>query len=74
MILIISKILSTAPTWLEIYQKILNQGYAWIKTENGFITKDDVPNYYGLRTMWYRISLIQKDYGKTFALMKEELE
>ena len=63
-----------APTWQEIYKKILNQGQAWIKTENGFITKDDVPNHYGLRTVWYRISLIQKDYSKTFALTKEELE
>ena len=69
-----SKILSMAPTWEETYQKIKEQGYVWIKTENGFITKDDLPNYYGLRTMWYRISLIQKDYGKTFALTKEELE
>ena len=68
------KILSMAPTWQETYQKILNQGYVWIKTENGFITKDDVPNYYGLHTIWYRISLIQKDYGKTFALTKEELK
>lgn len=46
-----SKILSTAPTWEETYQKILSQGYAWIKAENGFITKDDVPNYYSFRTM-----------------------
>ena len=69
-----SKILSTAPTWQETYQKIKEQGYVWIRTENGFITKDDAPNYYSLRTMWYRISLVQKDYGKTFALTKEELE
>ena len=69
-----SKILSMTPTWLETDQKILNQGYAWIKTENGFITKDDVPNHDSLHTMWYRISLIQKDYGKTLALMKEELK
>ena len=69
-----SKILSMAPTWEETYQKIEEQGYVWIKTENGFITKDNVPNCYGFRTMWYRISLVQKDYGKTFALTKEELE
>ena len=69
-----AKILSIAPSWSETYEKILNQGYVWIRTENGFITKDDVPNYYSLRTMWYRISLVQKDYGKTFALTKEELK
>ena len=63
-----------APTQLETYQKILNQGYVWIKTENGFITKDDVPSTFGLYTIWYRILLVQKDYGKTFALTKEELE
>ena len=46
-----SKILSTAPTWQETYKKIKEQGYVWIKTESGFITKDDVPNYYSFRTM-----------------------
>lgn len=68
------KILSMAPTWSETMQKIEKQGYVWIKTENGFITKDDIPNYFSLRTVWYRISLTQKDYGKTFALTKEELQ
>ena len=37
-----AKILSIAPSWSETYESILNQGYVWIKTENGFITKDDV--------------------------------
>ena len=67
------KILSMAPTWQETYQKIEEQGYVWIKTESDFITKDDIPNNFSLRTVWYRISLTQKDYGKTFALTKEEL-
>ena len=69
-----SKILSIAPSWSETYQKIINQGYVWIKTENGFITKDDVPNTFSLYTIWYRILLVQKDYGKTFALTREESE
>ena len=69
-----SKILSIVSSWSETYEKILNQGYVWIKTENGFITKDDVPSAFGLHTIWYRILLVQKDYGKTFALTKEELE
>ena len=63
---------SMAPTWWETYQKIEKQGYVWIKTESGFITKDDIPNNFTLRTVWYNISLTQKDYGKTFALTKEE--
>ena len=67
-------ILSMAPTWWETYQTIEKQGYVWIKTESGFITKDDIPNNFSLRTVWYRISLTQKDYGKTFALTKEELQ
>lgn len=67
-------ILSMAPTWSETMQKIEKQGYVWIKTESGFITKDDIPNNFSLRTVWYRISLTQKDYGKTFALTKEELQ
>ena len=68
------KILSMTPTWWETYQKIEKQGYVWIKTENGFITKDDVPKYFSTRTLWFGISLTQKDYGKTFALTKEELQ
>ena len=69
-----SKILSIAPTWEETYKKIEEQGYVWIKTESGFITKDDLPKYISMRTFWYNIALVQKDYGKTFALTKEELE
>lgn len=67
------KILSMTPTWLETYEKIRKQGYVWIKTESGFITKDDIPNNFSLRTLWFGISLTQKDYGKTFSLTKEEL-
>lgn len=68
------KILSIAPTWWETLQKVQKQGYVWIKTESGFITKDDIPNSFKLDTTWYRVSVTQKDYGKTWALTKEELE
>ncbi len=68
------KILSMALTWQETYQKIEKQGYVWIKTEDGFITKDDLPHRFTLRTLWYNVALVQKDYGKTFALTKEELQ
>ena len=61
-------------TWLKTYQKIKEQGYVWIKTEEGEIVKDDLPKFKSPRTFWYNIELTQKDYGKTFALTKEELE
>ena len=67
------KILSMAPSWQDTYQKIKAQGYVWIKTEDGFITKDDLPPYFSAQTFLYNIALTQKDYGKTFALTKEEL-
>lgn len=62
-----------APSWQDTYQKIKAQGYVWIKTEDGFITKDDLPPCFSARTFLYKIALTQKDYGKTFALTKEEL-
>ena len=55
-----SKILSMAPSWSETMQKIEKQGYVWIKTKDGFITKDDIPSYFSLHTVWYKIALIQK--------------
>lgn len=67
------KILSMMPTWWETFKKIQTQGYVWIKTKDGLITKDDLPNNFSFRTLWYRVSLTQQDYGKTFALTKEEL-
>ena len=60
--------------WGETYQKIKEQGYVWIKTEEGEIVKDNLPKFVSTRTFWYNIALVQKDYGKTFALTKEELE
>ena len=69
-----SKIILTMRAWRQLYKRIKKQGYVWIKTESGFITKDDLPKYISMRTFWYNIALTQKDYGKTFALTKEELE
>ena len=68
------RILSIAPGKEELWDKAEKQGYVWIKTENGFITKDDINSYNRLSTVWYNIWISQKDYGKTWAFTKEELE
>lgn len=57
----------------ELWDKADKQGYVWIKTENGFVTKDDLNSYNRLCTVWYRVWLRQRDYGKTWAFTKEEL-
>ena len=49
------------------------QGYVWIKTENGFITTDELCDYLRIKTSLYDIWLLQEDYGKTWAFTKEEL-
>lgn len=67
------RILSIAPGKEELWDKAEKQGYVWIKTENGFITKDDINSYNRLSTVWYNILISQKDYGKTWAFTKEEL-
>lgn len=68
------RILSISPGKEELWDKAEKQGYVWIKTENGFITKDDINSYNRLSTVWYNIWISQKDYGKTWAFTKEELE
>ena len=47
--------------------------YVWIKTENGFVTTDELCDYIRIKTSIYGIWLSQRDYGKTWALTKEEL-
>ena len=49
------------------------QGYVWIKTGSGFVTTDELGDYIRIKTRIYDIWLSQKDYGKTWALTKEEL-
>ena len=68
------RILSIAPGQEELWNKAQKQGYVWIKTENDFVTKDDLNTYNELSTVWYNVWLSQKDYGKTWAFTKEELE
>lgn len=68
------RILSMAPGQEELWNKAEQQGYVWIKTEDGFITKDDLSPYIRISTFLFNINLSQKDYGKTWAFTKEELK
>ena len=67
------RILSMAPGKEELWSMAEKQGYVFIKTENGFITTDELDDYIRIKTMIYDIWLSQRDYGKTWALTKEEL-
>ncbi len=68
------RILSMAPGQEELWDKAEQQGYVWIKTEDGFITKDDLNPYIRISTFLFNINLSQEDYGKTWAFTKEELK
>ena len=68
------RILSIALGQEELWDKAEKQGYVWIKTEGGFITKDNLNPYMRISTFLFNINLSQEDYGKTWAFTKEELE
>lgn len=68
------KIILTARAWRQIYRMIKKQGYVWVKLKYGSITKDELFKYFIRRTVYFKVALKRKDYGKTFALTKEELE
>ena len=68
------KIILTARAWRQIYRMIKKQGYVWVKLKYGSITKDELFKYFIHHTVYFNVSLKRKDYGKTFALTKEELE
>ena len=57
----------------ELWGMAEKQGYVWIKTGSGFVTTDELGDYIRIKTRIYDIWLSQKDYGKTWALTKEEL-
>ena len=69
-----SKIVLMSSAWRQIYKRIKKQGYVWVKLKYGAIIKDEVFKYFRRRTAYFKIALKRKDYGKTFALTKEELE
>lgn len=68
------RILSLAPGQEELWAMAGKQGYVWIRTKNGFITTDELDSYSRIKTEIYQVWLSQKDYGKTWAFTKEELE
>lgn len=57
----------------DLWKKAEEQNYVWIKTSDGFITKDNLSVYTNIKTSLYDIYLSQKDYGKTWAFTKNEL-
>lgn len=68
------KIVLMSSAWRQIHKRIKKQGYVWVKLKYGAIIKDEVFKYFRRRTVYFNVSLKRKDYGKTFALTKEELE
>lgn len=68
------RILSISPSQKELWDMAGKQGYVWIRTENGFVTKDGLDSYSRIKTEIYEVWLSQKDYGKTWALTEGELK
>lgn len=69
-----SKIILTMRAWRQIYRMIKKQGYVWVKLKDGAIIKDEVVKHFRRSTVYFNVALKRKDYGKTFALTKEELK
>lgn len=67
-------VISIQPSEKELWDKANAQGYVWIKSDTGFITKDELDTYSRLETVWYKVWLHQEDYGSKWALTKEKLE
>ena len=68
------RILSMAPGQEELWDMAENQGYVWIKTKNGFVTKDELDSYSRIKTEIYEVWLSQKDYGRTWAFTEGKLK
>ena len=60
--------------WRQLYKIIKKQEYVWVKLKDGCIIPDEVFKYFRRRTTYFKIALKRQDYGKTFALTREELE
>ena len=69
-----SKIILTMRAWRQLYKRIKKQGYVWIKLKDNCIITDEVYKHFRRKTVFFNIVLKRQDYGKTFALTKEELE
>ena len=60
--------------WRQLYKRIKKQGYVWIKLKDNCIVPEKIFKHLRRRTVCFNVALKRKDYGKTFALTKEELE
>ena len=69
-----SNIVLTLDAWRQVYKQIKKQEYVWVKLKDDTIIPDEVFKYFRRKTAYFKIALKRKDYGKTFALTKEELE
>ena len=69
-----SKIILTMRAWRQLYKRIKKQGYVWIKLKDGFIVPEKIFKHLRCSTVHFKVALKRQDYGKTFALTKEELE
>lgn len=68
------RILSISLGQEELWEMAGKQGYVWIKTKNGFVTKDELDSYSRIKTEIYEVWLSQKDYGREWALTEGELK
>lgn len=68
-----TKIFGLQPSQEDLWDKASGQGYVYIKSESGYITRDEVRER-EIKSFWYGIILSQRNYGKTWALTKEELQ
>lgn len=68
------RILSISPGQEELWDMAEKQGYVWIKTKNGFVTRDELNSYSRIKTEIYEVWLSQETYGREWALTEGELE
>lgn len=68
------RILSLQSSKEELWEGAQRQGYVYVRTESGFVTRDDLSPHNPVRTSWYGVWLSQGDYGKTWALEEKELK
>ena len=72
-----TKWLGNALSQEELWKAAENQEYVWVKLPQdsgvNFITTDEVSLPLCLHTVMFKVSLRQEDYGKTWALSKDEL-
>ncbi len=68
------KIFGLQPSQRDLWERAEKQGYVWVKSEHGYITKDTLSPWRRCETTYWHIFLHQKTYGINWAFTKEELE